>query len=580
MKKIGKEKDVKPELINSLIKKMKVDSVCLPSFQREFVWKPKQMAMLVESIIRHYPIGTLLFLRYLENTDLGKNSFNNREAYAFQPKYYVIDGQQRLRTFLYTMNVPSSFRPHDSLEGDSKKYKIYLNITVNPNKLPMDIDKPTFVVPRATEEEDRENYKLQGEEKLMPIEYILSEKYIKKWFTKAFDKKAKIHKKYINNIFEVRKRILSYKCPVEYVIRKLNPQDHTNIFRLLNEAGTDLTAFDLLSARVNSYHINLREMWKHSFKKYDVFKQYDLDPIYLLKVLLLIRQTKNGSDNPTCVKKDLQDVQKKYNIDPEPGRKAENSFKKEFKEDWEHACFYTAKALNNLRWDFGACQKKYIPYTPMIVTLAAILWWIDVYKGYDEKYKAGFKEIIKHWYWGSIFARAYDKHSDTIVSDHYFSLREYIQIGKRKKIPSDIKFWLSKGEIRERIGDIDSSGDARYKAILCMPLINGAEDIYSHEYLADSILHDHHIYPKKCVDVKNIEESDLNIIINRMLITDKTNGEIKKQSPYDYLDKKCCKNLDKHFLWKGIYKDKLSYREFVTNRKERLANYLYSLINT
>jgi uncharacterized protein with ParB-like and HNH nuclease domain len=33
-----KEKEVKNELISNLIKKMKNNYICLPSFQRDFVW--------------------------------------------------------------------------------------------------------------------------------------------------------------------------------------------------------------------------------------------------------------------------------------------------------------------------------------------------------------------------------------------------------------------------------------------------------------------------------------------------------------------------------------------------------------
>jgi uncharacterized protein with ParB-like and HNH nuclease domain len=70
-----KEKTVKTESISSLIRKMELNDLCLPSFQRDFEWTPLQMALLLESIVRHYPIGTFMFLQYIENKDLGKNSF-------------------------------------------------------------------------------------------------------------------------------------------------------------------------------------------------------------------------------------------------------------------------------------------------------------------------------------------------------------------------------------------------------------------------------------------------------------------------------------------------------------------------
>jgi uncharacterized protein with ParB-like and HNH nuclease domain len=180
-----KEKDVKSEFISKLVQKMKNDYICLPSFQRDFVWEPKQMAMLIESIVRHYPIGTFIFLRYLENRDLGKHSFVGTDYNAFRPKYYVIDGQQRLRTFWFLLNKPSRFMPKDSIEYKGRKYKIYLNMNTKLSRLPKYVDKPLFVVPERTEEEDKENYEWQGESGLIPIEFVVDIEFIKKWFKKA-----------------------------------------------------------------------------------------------------------------------------------------------------------------------------------------------------------------------------------------------------------------------------------------------------------------------------------------------------------------------------------------------------------
>jgi len=53
------------------------------------------MAKLIESIIHQFPIGTLMFLKYDENSNLGKRSFTGNSG-NFEPDYYVIDGQQKI----------------------------------------------------------------------------------------------------------------------------------------------------------------------------------------------------------------------------------------------------------------------------------------------------------------------------------------------------------------------------------------------------------------------------------------------------------------------------------------------------
>ncbi len=582
----NKEKDVKNCTIEFLVREMKRNHICLPSFQRDFVWKPKQMALLIESIVRHYPIGTFIFLRYLENRDLGKNSFVRTDPNAFRPLYYVIDGQQRLRTFLQLLSKPDKFRPHESIESEGKKYKIYLDISTKISNLPEDVDVPTFVRPYKTEEDSKEDYEWQGENELMPIELVLDKKYIQKWFKAAFTKGGKNKKlrKYKQNIIDIRKRILSYECPVEYIVRKLSPKDHTNIFRLLNEAGTDLTTFDLLNAQLNCLHINLRELWKNAVRDYNIFELYEIDPIYILKVLLLIRQTRNEKDNPTCTQRDLKHIYKIYQIDSiymkyKLGGETEREFRIQFNEDWKEACKYTANALNEIQRNFGACQKKYIPYTPMIIVLSAIAGWMS---RYSQRYKGTMREKIRKWYWGAIFYRSYEQATDTVVSTHYKWLRQWLSPVNSRKTPKEINFKLHKSGIREQIEDIESSGDARYKAILCLPLVNNAQDIYSHEFLSQN-LHDHHIYPKRSEEMLNcnVGEVLLNNIVNRMLITDKTNQEIKNRSPGDYLAETCCSrsNLKKHFLFKEIVTKKLAYQIFCKKRKRLIINRLYGLIN-
>jgi len=42
--------------------------ICLPDFQRDFVWPPDQIADLLRSILRGYFVGSLLLLR----SDRGK----------------------------------------------------------------------------------------------------------------------------------------------------------------------------------------------------------------------------------------------------------------------------------------------------------------------------------------------------------------------------------------------------------------------------------------------------------------------------------------------------------------------------
>lgn len=53
--------------LSELLRRAKDGSITIPQFQRPFVWRPSQVKLLIDSISRSYPIGSLLLLD--ENRD-------------------------------------------------------------------------------------------------------------------------------------------------------------------------------------------------------------------------------------------------------------------------------------------------------------------------------------------------------------------------------------------------------------------------------------------------------------------------------------------------------------------------------
>lgn len=89
-------------------------SLYLPHIQRPFVWEEEQMTKLFDSLMRNYPIQTLLFWRTKDEikarsfmdtvsweTDLSA-LYNENISRPGVEKVFVLDGQQRLQS-LYAM---------------------------------------------------------------------------------------------------------------------------------------------------------------------------------------------------------------------------------------------------------------------------------------------------------------------------------------------------------------------------------------------------------------------------------------------------------------------------------------------
>jgi hypothetical protein len=98
--------------MDKLLADAKRSAFMIPQFQREFVWTIGQVKLLVDSIARNYPIGSLLLLAETDPSDpLLKSrrvqaTLQGDDPQSGQPiepqpnQFYVLDGQQRLTSIV------------------------------------------------------------------------------------------------------------------------------------------------------------------------------------------------------------------------------------------------------------------------------------------------------------------------------------------------------------------------------------------------------------------------------------------------------------------------------------------------
>jgi hypothetical protein len=121
----------------------------LPNIQRPFVWKEEQIERLYDSILREYPIGTLLVWKTDSKIKRRKFIDNYHPTLRLtdfyvpedgNPKMMVLDGQQRLQS-LYI-----------GLKGSYDKKELYINILSGDLKAPEDMKYEfEFKMPSKTE---------------------------------------------------------------------------------------------------------------------------------------------------------------------------------------------------------------------------------------------------------------------------------------------------------------------------------------------------------------------------------------------------------------------------------------------
>jgi uncharacterized protein with ParB-like and HNH nuclease domain len=65
----------------------------LPPLQRNAVWRPHQTELLWDSLLRGFPIGSLLLTPY--HSSRGTRRAEYQVDSDREPKYHLLDGQQR-----------------------------------------------------------------------------------------------------------------------------------------------------------------------------------------------------------------------------------------------------------------------------------------------------------------------------------------------------------------------------------------------------------------------------------------------------------------------------------------------------
>jgi hypothetical protein len=86
--------------IATLIGEVSRGEIKLPEIQRSYVWKPTQVAKLIESLYRGYPTGSLLFWKTTETPRSRDFAIDGTPPPPVVQPLYLLDGQQRL-TALY-----------------------------------------------------------------------------------------------------------------------------------------------------------------------------------------------------------------------------------------------------------------------------------------------------------------------------------------------------------------------------------------------------------------------------------------------------------------------------------------------
>lgn len=198
--------------VQQLVKLVWQGRIRVPAYSRRIVWGQREVIELFDSILRGYPIGTLMFSEGPGKKEVLRLGPIEVHAEAESLTYWVIDGQQRLISLASAM--------HEEGQTDSRfaiSYAFHYGGFV---------PTPTSHDPLC-----------------IPLSTLFNTRSLLQWFAE-FPQVSE----HLEEAFAVAQTINGYQVPA-YIVHDTDPAITVTIFERLNTSGKALRRSDLFTAR-------------------------------------------------------------------------------------------------------------------------------------------------------------------------------------------------------------------------------------------------------------------------------------------------------------------------------------------
>lgn len=497
-----------------LLRRVNEGSLTIPQFQRQFIWTEAQVKLLVDSISRSYPIGSLLLLDKSPNLELKSRSIQAEIRAQESPSddileelsesdpstdvlSYILDGQQRTTSIgrVFLNAHPEKIYYFDlkrMLEAHSSEETTWIR-AVKRGRTPPQERRDRGRLLRADVSLD------QTKAEFYVNEYIadsgdfpeFSENRAAGWRAAA----------YVKGVFET---IRNYKIPVVALDREGRIESICRVFETINSTGTRLRTFDLAVARFFP-DPDLRNLWDDALDSHPILREFDVDGERILQVLALTNAQESGSA-------------------PEPSRKAMlNLHPDTINAGWASAAATLGDAYAYAR-SLGARQRT-LPNHSVVTAMAAVK---NVLRRQGERSEWSDPDFVKRWYFAKVLRAGSSQASNYRITQDFTDLLNYSLHGVRPAV-EDVRMTV---DIVRGLRPTD----ARYKALQCVFAGTIREDLISGRIIEpSSALEDHHIFPRNASKRHQIPLKQLDSICNRIYILADSNRSIGEAYPREYL---------------------------------------------
>jgi len=553
---LNREIDSEVIKINTFVEeKLAKDKILIPTFQREFVWKPENILNLWDSIFKFYPIGSILYWvtdSYLHtHRKLGGFEFPHDEdsVRKFKDWAYVLDGQQRATSLLVSL-LGGKGKVKDVEDFD---YTVYFDLT-----------EGTFL--HANELDKRKS-------RVNPA-FLVRLRDVPLWGVSFYRDIANVegyNDTIERNIEQLERVFKDYKL-VLVRIQGVDVSEVCTIFERINQEGKKLDPVDIIVAR--------------TYRNAEPDKGIEM--FYLRDNLEQLREVLSSQGNrfadladltivqmaSICLRKEETGTRKSLGITPAA---LNNLTTEDLEDNWnncQETIFETVKLLSDMRI-YGPDM---LPFRYLVLPLCY----------HFHRNSSGNRRFAKQWFWRTAFGLDPFRRADQV----YNYCTEFFDKLERGEQPSIAPLVLSRARLVQQRYYHPSALTRAVLAFLVKqnPLDFSDPDAEVLDTVYLLLRHApnlHHIYPRSFLgDVEGLpEDAETDSLMNICYLRARTNIRIGDKNPLHYFREfervdDFDNILDSHlipnqFIKREDFKPR-DYRDFLYARADLLCQKLKS----
>ena len=479
-------------------------SLVLPEFQRDFVWKPAAVNLLLSSVAMDWPIGSFMIWQpAADDFQMAAKAFDGIPLTPPLPdQSFLLDGQQRLTSLIHALMPDRS----------SHKYMFErLHEFLLKPEAP-DIEDHLRAVTSKQFGKSYASLQERAAQDAALISDITDKQKFDEW-TRYFAEHHPDDEE--PQWWAMRDARLpgfnSYSVPCVLLQPSLELEAVARIFETTNKTGIKLGTVDLMTAKLYPAQFRLRDEWEAVLdERSETMRHFSetLDAEDVLRVLAFWHSNRSGVTRDRILRLPPTYV----------------------KAHWQRAVACVCKALSFLSQRCGVIQGSLLPARLMVLPIAVAF---DELSGALPEVEQA-DDALERWFWRAVVEESFVRSTNTRAVIEAKGLLASIERGELGALRKAALGEDSKAAVRERLLDPRGADGVLEAAVMAMVVARGGQDWRHGERRLEECsgeLTKHHVVPRKGAGVDNWEL--VNCIANLTPQSMESNRELGNDLPVD-----------------------------------------------